>query len=283
LLFLREVFRNAFYLHFHHDEETMLIQAIFLGVIEGLTEFLPISSTGHLILLIDLLKLATPSGKVLEITIQLGAILAICWLYRQKLTTILWQLPTERGAQQFVLHLLLAFLPAAIVGIAAHHAIKEHLFTPIVVAVMLILGGIAILLIERFRPAVRMHTLDELNSKTALKIGLFQCLAMIPGTSRSGATIMGSLLLGLDRKAATEFSFFLAIPTMFAATLYDLYKNYEALSTDSWAAIGVGFCAAFVTALCVVKFFVAFISRHGFALFAYYRIALGMIILLIAA
>lgn len=259
----------------------LFLQAIFLGVVEGLTEFLPVSSTGHLILLVDLLKFHAPKGKVFEITIQLGAILAVCWLYRAKLWRVATTLHREKSSQRFTLNLLAAFLPAAVVGVAAHGLIKEHLFSPFVVSVMLIIGGIAILLIEKFRPAPQIHTVEEISWKLALKIGLFQCLAMIPGTSRSGATIMGSLLLGLDRKAAAEFSFFLAIPTMFAATFYDLFKNRHDLALDNIIVIAAGFIAAFITALAVVKAAIALIGKHGFTPFAYYRIGLGILMLLV--
>jgi undecaprenyl-diphosphatase len=251
-------------------------QAILLGIVEGLTEFLPVSSTGHLILLIDLLKFEAPKGKVFEITIQLGAILAICWLYRRKITTVILGLPTQAAAQKFTLNLLLAFLPAMVIGVLAHSIIKQHLFSPFVVSVMLILGGIAILGIEKMRPTPEVLSVEKMDWKMAVKIGFFQCLAMIPGTSRSGATIMGALWLGLERKAAAEFSFFLAIPTMFAATAYDLYKNWAVLSVENVTVIALGFLAAFITALIVVKATVAFIGKHGFAPFAYYRIVLGL-------
>lgn len=269
------------------------LQAILLGVVEGLTEFIPVSSTGHLILLVDLLGFAGPPGKVFEIVIQFGAILAICWLYRLKL----WE--TAHGAWRemctslrgrdifsyphfrFLLILFLAFLPAAIIGLFAHDFIKTVLFSPGVVSVMLIIGGIAILLIERFRPAPRIPSVEAITPRLALMIGLAQSLAMISGTSRSGATIMGALLFGLERKAAAEFSFFLAIPTMFAAACYDLYKNAGLLSPDDLGLIATGFISAFIAALLVVRWFVAFISRHGFGLFAWYRIALGAGMLLL--
>ncbi len=256
--------------------EIIFWQSLLLGVVEGLTEFLPVSSTGHLILLIDLLKFSGPPGKVFEITIQLGAIFAVCWLYRKKLLDVALHLHDRREAQGFAGNLLLAFLPAAVIGVIFHHTIKEYLFSPVVVSIMLVLGGIAILLIEKFRPTAKVHSVNEMDWKLALKIGFFQCLAMIPGTSRSGATIMGALLLGVERKTAAEFSFFLAIPTMFAATAYDLYKNWSVLQLDNVQIIAVGFLSAFVTALIVVKGVITFISRHGFAPFAYYRIALGL-------
>jgi undecaprenyl-diphosphatase len=255
--------------------------AVFLGIIEGLTEFLPISSTGHLILLVDLLKIPTPKGKVFEIAIQLGAILAICWLYRQKLWQICLTLPHQPSSQRFTLNLLLAFLPAAIIGLLAHGFIKQVLFSVNVVAIMLVLGGIAILVIEKWRPVPDILLVEDLRWPRALAIGFCQCLAMIPGTSRSGATIMGALLLGLERKAAAEFSFFLAIPTMLAATTYDLYKNWQFLSFEGGIFIALGFVAAFLTALLVVRSVLAWIGRYGFAPFAYYRILLGLVIVMI--
>lgn len=251
--------------------DILLWQALLLGGLEGLTEFLPISSTGHLILLVDLLGFSGPPGKVFEITIQLGAILAVCWLYRSKL----WDM-ARRPAQPFNLILLLAVLPAMVIGVLFHGIIKAYLFSPVIVSVMLVLGGIAILIVERCRPTPKVQRVEEINWKLAIKIGLFQCLAMIPGTSRSGATIMGALWLGLERKAAAEFSFFLAIPTMFAATVYDLYSNWILLQADSWTVIAVGFFSAFFTALLVVKTLIVFLGKHGFAPFAWYRIALGL-------
>lgn len=258
---------------------TTLGLAILLGIVEGLTEFLPVSSTGHLILLVDLLKFDAPKGKVFEIVIQLGAIFAVCWLYRRKITSVIYGLPKKAEAQKFTLNLLLAFLPAMVIGFFAHGFIKQHLFSPLVVSIMLVVGGIVILWIEKTRPIPKVLSIEEMNWKTALKIGFFQCLAMIPGTSRSGATIVGALWLGVERKAAAEFSFFLAIPTMFAATAYDLYKNWAALSLDNIPVIALGFLSAFITALLVVKAAIAFIGKHGFTPFAYYRIVLGCVML----
>lgn len=249
--------------------------AIGLGIVEGLTEFIPVSSTGHLILLIDLLGLKMPPGKVFEIVIQLGAILAICWHYRAKLFGALIAAPRDAQKRWFLASIVLAFLPAAMLGVMFHGFIKEVLFNPVVVASMLIIGGVLIVLIERYRPAPVHHDSEAFSWKLALKIGLCQALAMIPGTSRSGATIMGALLLRVDRRAATEFSFFLAIPTMFAATFYDLYQNWAQLDFSAFGMIAAGFVSAFVAALLVVRTVIAFISRHGFAPFAYYRIVLG--------
>lgn len=255
--------------------------ALLLGVVEGLTEFIPVSSTGHLILLVDLLQLATPPGKVLEIVIQLGAILAICWHYRVKLFGALLQAPGDEKKRNFLISILIAFLPAIVIGAALHDFIKSVLFDPLVVAVMLVIGGLLILVIEKHKPAPMHHDSEAFGWKLAIKIGLCQCLAMIPGTSRSGATIMGALLLKVDRRAATEFSFFLAIPTMLAATVYDLYKNWAVLDFSAAQQIAIGFIAAFIAALLVVRALIAFISRHGFAPFAYYRVALGCLMLVV--
>jgi len=255
------------------------LQAALLGLVEGLTEFLPVSSTGHLILIIDLLGFAGPSGKLFEIVIQLGAILAVCWVYRQKLLDTALHLYDNAQARHFTAVILAAFLPSMIIGVLAYKTIKTVLFSPLVVSVMLIVGGIAMLLIERFRPKPRFHSTDEVTLRRALAVGLFQCIAMIPGVSRAGATIMGGMLMGIDRKTATEFSFFLAIPTMIAATVYDLYKNWHDLNADGAAVIGIGFICAFVTALIVVRTAIGFVSRHGFAPFAVYRIILGVVML----
>jgi undecaprenyl-diphosphatase len=258
---------------------TTLLEAAFLGVVEGLTEFLPVSSTGHLILLDDLLGFEGPPGKVFEIVIQLGAILAVCWVYRQRLFDVLVGLPRERGAQRFTLNVLLAFLPAAIVGVIAYPFIKQVLFSTWVVAITLVLGGIAIIVIERLVPQDRHAEVEALPWRTALSIGIFQCIAMVPGVSRSGATIMGALLLGVERRTAAEFSFFLAIPTMVAATVYDLYKNRAVLSFDNSLIIAVGFVLAFVSALFVVRTFIGFVGQHGFVPFAVYRIVVGLLML----
>jgi undecaprenyl-diphosphatase len=253
--------------------------AVLLGLVEGLTEFLPVSSTGHLILMDDLLGFSGPAGQVFEIVIQLGAILAICVLYFRKLLAVLLGLPVDPAARRFVLNLLWAFLPAAVVGVLAHGFIKAVLFSPWVVSVSLILGGIAILVIERLRPPPTYHKADDLPPGTAFKIGCAQVISMIPGVSRAGATIMGAMLLKVDRKAATEFSFFLAIPTMFGATVYDLYKNRGTLNIDDAQIIAVGFVTAFLAALLVVRSLIGFVSRHGFAPFAWYRILVGALML----
>lgn len=256
-------------------------QAVLLGIVEGLTEFIPVSSTGHLILLTDLLGFQGPPGKVFEIVIQLGAVLAVLVLYAPRLLGVLRRAPTDPGARRFIAAVLLAFLPAAVVGALAHDFIKSVLFSPWVVSVSLIVGGLAILAIERRRPAPRHADIERFSPGLSLGIGLFQLLALVPGVSRSGSTIMGALLLGVERKAATEFSFFLAIPTMLGATVYDLYKNRGTLDGSGAAVIAIGFAVAFVSALLVVRALVGFVSRNGFTPFAWYRIALGLVMLAI--
>lgn len=255
------------------------LEAAALGLLEGLTEFIPVSSTGHLILLSRLLGFEGPPGFVFEVAIQLGAILAVCVVYFRRLLGVLLGLASDPAARRFALVVLIAFLPAAVIGAALHGFIKAVLFSPYVVAVSLILGGIAILVIERIKPPARSFSVQTMPFGQALGIGLCQCLAMIPGVSRSGASIMGALLLGVERRTATEFSFFLAIPTMLGATVYDLYKNRHGLTPDGAALIGFGFVVAFLAALLVVRALVAYVGRNGFAVFAYYRIALGAVAL----
>lgn len=259
---------------------TLIWKALLIGVVEGLTEFLPVSSTGHIILAGEILNFEGPPGKVFEIVIQLGAILAICFLYRTKIWAIAQGvLQRNKASMRFATAIVVAFLPAAVVGVAAHKYIKSVLFSPMVVAIALIVGGIAILVIERFAQRPRMKSIDDVDLKTALMIGLCQCLAMIPGVSRAGATIMGARAFRVDRATAAEFSFFLAMPTMLGATVYDLYKNWSTLNGDGVGVIAAGFIAAFVAALLVVGPFLRFISRHGFTVFAWYRIAIGALAL----
>jgi undecaprenyl-diphosphatase len=257
------------------------LMAALLGIVEGLTEFLPVSSTGHLILLVDLLGFQGPPGKVFEIVIQLGAILAVCWVYRRKLVDVAIGLPRQRSAQRFTLNVLLGFLPAMVIGVFAYGFIKGTLFSPWVVSVALIVGGIAIIAIERLVRQGPRIAVEDMRPATALKVGVFQCVAMIPGVSRSGATIMGALLMGVDRRTAAEFSFFLAIPTMLAATVYDLYQQWAVLDFSNGLVIAIGFAAAFVTAMIVVRAAIGFIGRHGFVPFAIYRIVIGTIMLAI--
>ena len=254
-----------------------LLMAVVLGVVEGITEFLPISSTGHLILVEDLLGFEGPAGNVFEIIIQLGAILSVVWIYRVKLCTTALGLFSSGPAQRLTLNVLIAFLPAAVVGVLAHDFIKSVLFSPWVVSGALIAGGIAILVIERIQKHHTIATVEDISPGRAFAVGLFQCIAMIPGVSRSAATIMGALLVGVNRPAAAEFSFLLAIPTMFGATLFDLYKNRDALTTDGIAVIAVGFVVSFVVALVVVKWMLRYISAHSFGAFAVYRIILGIV------
>lgn len=258
-----------------------LLNAAFLGIVEGLTEFLPVSSTGHLILFVDLLKFNGPPGHVFEVVIQLGAILAILVLYWRKFWEVLTHLHDAR-AQHFVRNVALAFLPAMLIGFFAHDVIKTALFNPTVVAWALIVGGIAILVIERVKPAATIHETEDMSAKTALAIGFIQCVAMVPGVSRSGATIMGALMMRVGRKTAAEFSFFLAIPTMLAATTYDLYQARDHLSADGFDQIAVGFGVSFIVALLVVRWLVRFVQTHGFGVFAWYRIVLGLVILSLA-
>lgn len=250
-----------------------------LGIIEGLTEFLPVSSTGHLILFVDLLHFQAPPGKTFEVMIQLGAILALILLYFRKLWDTLTGLPTDPVARHFALVVLVAFLPAMVLGAGLHKQIKELLFNPAVVATALILGGIVILIVEELQKRVRYEGVDAIPLRTGFVIGVAQTLAMIPGVSRSGATIIGGLLLGLERRTAAEFSFFLSIPTMSGAFAYDAFKNRADLSFDAAGLIAVGFVAAFIAALLVVKPFLAVVSKIGFAPFAFYRIALGTFVL----
>ncbi|CAN5281251.1 undecaprenyl-diphosphate phosphatase [soil metagenome] len=260
----------------------LLLKTIVIGIVEGLTEFLPISSTGHIILAEELLHFEGPPGKVFEIVIQLGAILAVCTIYYAKIfATIGGVIRRDPPSMRFALAIVVAFLPAAVIGVALHKHIKALFDKPIVVAVALIVGGIVILIIERFAQRPRIKTVEEIDWKTALMVGFCQCLAMIPGVSRSGATIMGARVLRVDRATSAEFSFFLAIPTMLGATVYDLFKNWKTLDWHGSGLIAIGFVAAFLSALVVVKPFVRFVSRHGFGVFAWYRIALGALALVL--
>ncbi|TCM54184.1 undecaprenyl-diphosphatase [Rhizobium sp. PP-F2F-G48] len=257
--------------------EHSIFSALLLGLIEGLTEFIPVSSTAHILLVGHFLGFES-KGKTFEIIIQLGAILAILTVYFQRLWSILIALPSDPRARRFVLLILLAFLPAAIIGFLAHDFIKNVLFeTPKLICIMLIVGGIILYAIDRMPMKPRYHDMMDFTPALALKIGLFQCLAMIPGTSRSGATIAGSLLMGTDKRSAAEFSFFLAIPTMLGATVLDLYKNRDVLDFNDASLIAVGFIAAFVSALVVVRSLLAFVSSRGFAPFAIWRIIVGTV------
>lgn len=262
----------------------LLFQALIMGIVEGLTEFLPVSSTGHLIVTADLMNFWTPEKRVVfEIAIQLGAILAVCWDYRAKLINVTaGLLAADQGAIRFTVNVLVAFLPAAIIGFFAIGIIKTYLFNPLVVATMLVLGGVLILYAERRDHVIKAETVDDLRWQDALKVGLAQCVAMIPGTSRSGATIIGGLFFGLSRKAAAEFSFFLAIPTMIGATAYSVYKHRDEFVLADFPVFAVGFVSAFLVAAWVVRALVRYVSNHDFTIFAWYRIAFGGLILLTA-
>lgn len=258
-----------------------LFDVVLLGIIEGLTEFLPVSSTGHLILASELLGFTGPAELAFKIAIQLGAILAVLVAYRKRFAGVIGGLfRREPGATAFTRNIALGFVPALVVGVFAYEAIKVMLETPVVVAVALIVGGVAILVIERLAMAGRFASVEAIPGRTAFAVGIGQCVAMVPGVSRSGATIMFGLLAGLDRRTAAEYSFFLAVPTMTAATAYALYKNRDALGGGDLAAIGIGFAVAFVVALAVVRGFVAIVGRYGFAPFAWYRIIVGTVALM---
>jgi undecaprenyl-diphosphatase len=260
-----------------------LLTAAILGVVEGLTEFLPVSSTGHLIVAGSLLGYTGDKAKLFEIVIQAGAILAVCWEYRVKLFAVAAGLFSERVAQRFVLNLFVAFLPAAVLGLAFSKAIKAHLFAPVPVAAAFIVGAFVILWAERRQrrnpSTIRIDSVDDMRWTDALKIGCAQAFALIPGTSRSGATIIGGMLFGLSRTAATEFSFFLAIPTLLAATAYEFVKNRALLASGDLSMIGVGFVVAFVSAFFVVRWLLRYVAHHDFVPFAWYRIAFGVVIL----
>lgn len=260
-------------------EPLILLKALILGIVEGLTEFLPISSTGHLIVVGDLLSFNDEVGKVFEIVIQLGAILAVCWEYRERLGKVVCGLTGDRAAQRFVFNLLIAFLPAALMGLLFIKAIKAHLFNPFAVAIASIAGALVIFWVEKkiFHP--RINSVDEMSWKDALKVGLAQCFALIPGTSRSGATIMGGMIFGLSRKTATEFSFFLAIPIMFAATFFDVYKHWQLLHAHDLGTFAVGFITAFVSAFFAIRALLRYVAHHSFTVFAWYRIVFGVILL----
>lgn len=257
----------------------LLLKAALLGLVEGATEFIPVSSTGHLIIASHWLGLVDERAKTFDIFIQLGAILAIVWIYRARLTSSLLHARDDRASRGFLLNLIIAFLPAAVVGFLTHDWIKRELFKPTVVAVALVTGGLVILLMERWAPRSSVSDVNQVPARTALGIGLAQVLSLIPGTSRSGATIMGGYALGLSRTAATEFSFFLAIPVMLAATTYDLARSWSVLGASDIPMFAVGFIVSFVSAVIVVKAFLAFLSRHSFRVFAWYRIALGLVLL----
>lgn len=260
-------------------DPTSLLHALILGIVEGLTEFLPISSTGHLILVGDLLHFNDEKGKLFLIVIQSGAILAVCWEYRARIASVLAGLTSDPLALRLVRNLAIAFMPLAILGLLFKKAIEAHLFQPLPVAMAFIIGALIILWAEKREHRIRINSVDELTALDALKLGIAQAFALIPGTSRSGSTIIGGLLFGLSRKAATEFSFFLAIPTLLAATVYLLYKERALLTTDDLGMWAVGFVAAFVSAFFCVRWLLRFISTHDFTVFAWYRIIFGIIVI----
>jgi len=262
----------------------IILKALILGVVEGLTEFLPVSSTGHLILVGDLLNFNDDKGKLFEIVIQVGAILAVCWEYHAKIISVIKGLPSQKSAQKFTLNLVIAFIPLATLGLLFGKHIKALLFQPVPVALAFIFGAFVIIWAEKREHKVRVYEVDDLTALDALKLGIAQAFALIPGTSRSGATIIGGLLFGLSRKAATEFSFFLAIPTLITASLYDLYKHRDLLdlATDT-PYFAVGLVAAFVSALLAIKALLRYISHHDFIVFAWYRIVFGLLVIVTAS
>ena len=258
-------------------ENQTLIDALVLGLLEGLTEFIPVSSTGHILLAGHFLGFQS-TGKAFEILIQLGAILAILTVYSARLLKMARDFPRDARTRRFVLGVLIAFLPAAFFGVIGHGFIKTVLFeTPKLICVMLLLGGLVLLWIDRLELKPKYQDVMQFPLSLCLKIGLFQCLALIPGTSRSGSTIVGALLMGTDKRSAAEFSFFLAMPTMAGAFAYDLYKNRDVLSAADLPVIGVGFVAAFIMAVIVVRYLLDYVSRHGFALFAWWRLIVGAV------
>ena len=264
------------------DHPSALV-ALVLGIVEGLTEFLPVSSTGHLIVAGSLLGYTGERAKVFEIVIQAGAILAVCWEYRARLVAAVIGLGRDPVSQRFVVNLVVAFLPAAVLGLLFAKSIKRYLFAPVPVALAFVVGALIILWVERRQrlspSTVRIDSVDAMRWTDALKIGFAQAFALVPGTSRSGATIIGGMLFGLSRPAATEFSFFLAIPTLFAACIYDFVRNRALFSADDLQGLAIGFVAAFVSAFLCVRWLIRYVSRHDFVPFAWYRIAFGLMIL----
>jgi undecaprenyl-diphosphatase len=260
------------------DKSTLI--AALLGLIEGLTEFIPVSSTGHLLLAGYFLGFES-AGKTFEVVIQLGAVLAILSIYAGKLIGVLRDAPSDPAARRFIASVLIAFAPAVVIGVLAHDFIKDVLFeTPMLIAVMLVIGGVVLLVVDRIAPEPHHDDAMRLPIKTSLAIGFIQCLAMIPGVSRSGATIVGAMMLGTSKRAAAEFSFFLSMPTMAGAFAYDLYKNHDVLDASAMGEIAVGFVVAFVAAVLVVKWLLGYVSRNGYALFGWWRIIVGSVAIL---
>ncbi len=258
------------------------LTAFILGIVEGLTEFLPVSSTGHLILASDFLGFTGEKANVFNIAIQTGAMIAIIWEYRQRFARVICGMFSDAQAQRFILNLVVAFMPLAVLGLAFNKMIKSVLFSPVPVALAFIVGGIIILLVERYSDATkapRVVSVDDMSWKDALKVGLAQAVALIPGTSRSGATIIGGMLFGLSRRAATEFSFFLAVPTLIAAGAYESYKQRALFTLDDLSMFGVGFVTAFVSAFLCIRWLLRYITTHDFTIFAWYRIVFGCVVL----
>ena len=263
----------------------LMFKALILGVVEGLTEFLPVSSTGHLIVAGSLLNFTDAQSKTFDVVIQFGAILAICWEYRGKIASVVTGLPTRPDARRFTLNVIIATIPAIVLGLLLEKHIKAVLFSPVPVSVALIVGGIVILWAEsrqRERGAApRVTSVDDLSCSDAFKVGLAQCFALIPGTSRSGATIIGGMLFGLERRVATEFSFFLAIPIIFGATLYEMAKYWRTLTVNDIGLFAIGLVAAFVSAFVCVRWLLRYVASHDFTAFAWYRIGFGLLILIV--
>jgi undecaprenyl-diphosphatase len=264
----------------------LAFKALVLGVVEGLTEFLPVSSTGHLIVAEDLVRFRTPGREAFTVAIQGGAILAVCWEYRVRIWQILRGLLRDGAEQRLAINVIIAFIPAAVLGVMFKEAIERWLFAPVPVAMALVVGAFIILWVEKLHAArdyrPRVNSMEEMSRLDALKIGIAQCFSLIPGTSRSGATIIGGLLFGLSRTASTQFSFFLAMPTVIGATVYALFKARHQLQAADTPLIAVGFIAAFISALLCVRWFLRFVSHHDFRAFAWYRIVFGGVILLTA-
>lgn len=264
----------------------MACKALILGVVEGLTEFLPVSSTGHLIVAGSLLNFTDDHAKTFDVVIQLGAILAVCWEFRRRIGSVVAGLPSRPDARRFTLNVIIATIPAVVLGLLFEKAIKAALFSPVPVAFALVAGGVVILWAEarqraRGNAPARVQNVDDLSPLDALKVGLAQCFALIPGMSRSGSTIIGGMLFGLERRVATEFSFFLAIPIIFGATAYELYKDWHLLSADALGSFALGFVAAFISAFACVRWLLRYIAAHDFTVFAWYRIGFGLLILLV--
>ncbi|MEK1907364.1 MAG: undecaprenyl-diphosphate phosphatase [Pseudomonas sp.] len=255
------------------------LQAVILGIVEGLTEFLPISSTGHQIIVADLIGFGGDRAMAFNIIIQLGAILAVVWEYRRKILEVAFNVPRQREAQRFTANLLIAFIPAVVLGVAFSDQIHAYLFNPITVALALVVGGVVILWAEQRKHEIRVEEVEQMTWKDALKIGFAQCLAMIPGTSRSASTIIGGLLFGLSRRAATEFSFYLAMPTMVGAAVYSGYKYRDLFQPGDLPVFAIGFVVSFLFAMIAVRALLKFIANHSYAVFAWYRIVFGLLIL----